>query len=193
MLRSARNDNVSSEIPSMHLLILPGDGIGPEITAATLAVLKAADARFALGLQFEEAPVGYAGLKARNHTIDPDIVEQARRADGVRARADRHISIQRPGARRGQPIDDVAQEPRPVRQYPAGAYLSRISIALRRIRSRDRAREHRGLLRRPQHGGGKRRGAGDQGRRHFAAPHHAAVQRTYRARGIRAGGAGASA
>ena len=41
----------------MHLLILPGDGIGPEITAATLAVLKAADARFALGLQFEEAPV----------------------------------------------------------------------------------------------------------------------------------------
>jgi 3-isopropylmalate dehydrogenase len=67
----------------MHLLILPGDGIGPEITAATLAVLKAADARFALGLQFEEAPVGYAGLKARNHTIHPDIVEQARRADGV--------------------------------------------------------------------------------------------------------------
>jgi 3-isopropylmalate dehydrogenase len=67
----------------MHLLILPGDGIGPEITAATLNVLKAADNRFGLGLKFEEAPVGYAGLKARNHTIHPDVVETARRADGV--------------------------------------------------------------------------------------------------------------
>ena len=67
----------------MHLLILPGDGIGPEITAATVGVLKAADARFALGLAFEEAPVGYAGLKARNHTIHADIVAKARAADGV--------------------------------------------------------------------------------------------------------------
>jgi len=67
----------------MHLLILAGDGIGPEITAATVAVLKAADARFGLGLKFEEAPVGYAGLKTCNHTIHPDIVEKARRADGV--------------------------------------------------------------------------------------------------------------
>src|SRR5581483_5530756 len=67
----------------MHLLILPGDGIGPEITAATLGVLQAADARFALGLKFEEAAVGYAGLKVRQHTIHPDIVEKARRADGV--------------------------------------------------------------------------------------------------------------
>jgi 3-isopropylmalate dehydrogenase len=67
----------------MHLLILPGDGIGPEITAATLGVLKAADARFGLGLNFEEAPVGYAGLQARQHTVHPEIVEKARRADGV--------------------------------------------------------------------------------------------------------------
>src|SRR5512140_3885757 len=67
----------------MHLLILPGDGIGPEITAATVGVLKAADARFGLGLKFEEAPIGFAGLKARNHTIHPDIVDEARRAAGV--------------------------------------------------------------------------------------------------------------
>jgi 3-isopropylmalate dehydrogenase len=77
------NADASGRSPPMHLLILPGDGIGPEITAATLTVLEAADARFGLGLQVEEAPVGYAGLKARNHTIHPDIVAQARRADGV--------------------------------------------------------------------------------------------------------------
>ncbi|MFN3657809.1 MAG: isocitrate/isopropylmalate dehydrogenase family protein [Pseudolabrys sp.] len=67
----------------MKLLVLAGDGIGPEITAATLAVLRAADARFKLGLAIEEAPVGHAGLKALGHTIHPDLVEKARRADGV--------------------------------------------------------------------------------------------------------------
>ena len=30
----------------MRILVLPGDGIGPEITTATLSVLEAADARF---------------------------------------------------------------------------------------------------------------------------------------------------
>ncbi len=67
----------------MHLLILPGDGIGPEITAATVSVLKGADARFKLGLAIEEAVVGFAGMRTHGHTIHPDIVEKARRADGV--------------------------------------------------------------------------------------------------------------
>jgi 3-isopropylmalate dehydrogenase len=67
----------------MHLLVLSGDGIGPEITAAALAVLRAASERFDLRLQIEEAPVGHAGLHAHGHTIHPDIVEKARRADGV--------------------------------------------------------------------------------------------------------------
>jgi 3-isopropylmalate dehydrogenase len=34
----------------MKLLVLPGDGIGPEITAATLVVLDAADKKFDLRL-----------------------------------------------------------------------------------------------------------------------------------------------
>jgi 3-isopropylmalate dehydrogenase len=67
----------------MHLLVLAGDGIGPEITAATLSVLRIASERFGLGLRIEEAPVGHAGLSARGHTIHPDIVETARKADGV--------------------------------------------------------------------------------------------------------------
>src|SRR5262245_14192530 len=67
----------------MNLLVLAGDGIGPEITAATLAVLRIASERFALGLRIEEAPVGHAGLRALGSTIHADIVEKARKADGV--------------------------------------------------------------------------------------------------------------
>ena len=35
----------------MRLLVLAGDGIGPEITAATLIVLRAAAGRFRLALE----------------------------------------------------------------------------------------------------------------------------------------------
>jgi 3-isopropylmalate dehydrogenase len=67
----------------MHLLVLAGDGIGPEITEAALDVLRAVSDRYGLGLRIEEAPVGHAGLRAVGHTIHPDLVEKARKADGV--------------------------------------------------------------------------------------------------------------
>ena len=67
----------------MHLLVLAGDGIGPEITAATQAVLRAASGRFDLQLHMEEAAVGHAGLRAHGSTIHTDIVEKARKADGI--------------------------------------------------------------------------------------------------------------
>jgi 3-isopropylmalate dehydrogenase len=38
----------------MKLLVLPGDGIGPEIVAAAMHVLQAADARFGLGLEYTQ-------------------------------------------------------------------------------------------------------------------------------------------
>jgi 3-isopropylmalate dehydrogenase len=70
-------------IRPMHLLVLAGDGIGPEIMSATLAVLRAASERFDLRLRLEEAATGHAGLRAHGHTIHPDIVEKARKVDGI--------------------------------------------------------------------------------------------------------------
>src|SRR5262245_19616580 len=67
----------------MRLLVLPGDGIGPEITAATLAVLKAADKRFQLRLDIAENVVGHASLKQYGITVRPELLEAARTADGV--------------------------------------------------------------------------------------------------------------
>ena len=67
----------------LKLLVLEGDGIGPEITAATLTVLRATDAKFALGLSYEPAAVGWAAHKASGSTF-PDAVEAAANAaDGV--------------------------------------------------------------------------------------------------------------
>ena len=66
-----------------HLVVMPGDGIGPEITAATLHVLRAVDGLLSLGLTFEEVPIGVAGLKAHGTTLPNASFEAAKRADGV--------------------------------------------------------------------------------------------------------------
>ncbi|HEV7478248.1 MAG TPA: isocitrate/isopropylmalate dehydrogenase family protein [Burkholderiales bacterium] len=67
----------------MKLLVLPGDGIGPEITAATLTVLKAADRLFKLNLSFEEQQVGLATLKSHGTTMPDGLLGHASEADGI--------------------------------------------------------------------------------------------------------------
>ena len=47
----------------MKILVLPGDGIGPEITAATLTVLDRANALFKLGLEWQREEIGLLALK----------------------------------------------------------------------------------------------------------------------------------
>jgi isocitrate/isopropylmalate dehydrogenase len=66
-----------------NLLVLPGDGIGPDIVAATVEVLSAADRRFRLDLRFEYRAIGLTSLDAAGTTIADEVVERARRADGV--------------------------------------------------------------------------------------------------------------
>jgi 3-isopropylmalate dehydrogenase len=61
------------------IAVLPGDGIGPEVTAEAVRVLHALD----LGLTFEEAPVGGAGYDAAGHPLPPATLDLARRADAV--------------------------------------------------------------------------------------------------------------
>ena len=51
------------------ILVLEGDGIGPEITAATLAVLKAVDRRYGLGLVYEHADIGFVAYHATGTTL----------------------------------------------------------------------------------------------------------------------------
>ncbi len=67
----------------MKILVLPGDGIGPEIAAATLAVLDRANSLFRLGLQWERDEVGLAALQKEGTTLPPRVMEAARAAAGV--------------------------------------------------------------------------------------------------------------
>ena len=66
-----------------RFLVLPGDGIGPEITDATLAVLRAADTRFGLGLEFETQDIGLKTLASQGTTLPASVMEAAKASDGV--------------------------------------------------------------------------------------------------------------
>lgn len=67
----------------MDIVVMPGDGIGEEITAATLGVLRVADAKYGLGLSFETCDIGFAALEKTGTTFPDAVLERARRADGI--------------------------------------------------------------------------------------------------------------
>jgi isocitrate/isopropylmalate dehydrogenase len=63
----------------LRLAVLAGDGIGPEISAATLEVLAA----LGLDLAFTHAPIGLVTLKAQGTTMPEASFAAAKAADGV--------------------------------------------------------------------------------------------------------------
>jgi isocitrate/isopropylmalate dehydrogenase len=67
----------------MQILVLPGDGIGPEITAATLQVLEATNSLLDLGLAFEQRDIGFASLKAEGSTLPDHVMKRIPEVDGV--------------------------------------------------------------------------------------------------------------
>ena len=68
----------------MRIMTLPCDGIGPEIMAATLEVVEAANKRFNLGLTFHEEESGFTSLKNHGITLRDEVLERARTEfDGV--------------------------------------------------------------------------------------------------------------
>jgi 3-isopropylmalate dehydrogenase len=67
----------------MDVLILPGDGIGPETTVATMRILNAINDKYSLGLEFHHEEIGLVTLKKIGTTLPPHILDAARKAHGV--------------------------------------------------------------------------------------------------------------
>ncbi len=68
---------------SKKILILPGDGIGPEIVAEAVKVLDALRERHGLDVQLEEGLVGGAAYDAAGHPLPEATLEAAKAADAV--------------------------------------------------------------------------------------------------------------
>jgi 3-isopropylmalate dehydrogenase len=67
----------------MDILVLPGDCIGPEITAATVTCVKAANRRFNLGLDLAARDIGLAALASHGISLPDEVFEKCTAADGI--------------------------------------------------------------------------------------------------------------
>lgn len=65
------------------ILVLPGDGIGPEVIAAAVRVLEAIAARFGHSFDIQSAPIGGAALRQGLPPLPDATLARARRSDAV--------------------------------------------------------------------------------------------------------------
>ena len=66
-----------------HIILLPGDGIGPEIVAEAVKVLKVVDKKFHLKLAFESELIGGAAIDVHGVPLANSTLEKCRKADAV--------------------------------------------------------------------------------------------------------------
>ena len=66
-----------------NIVVLPGDGIGPEVTAAAVEVLRAVAARYGHHFQFREHLIGGAAIDATGSALPDDTLAAARAADAI--------------------------------------------------------------------------------------------------------------
>ena len=89
----------------MHrIVLLPGDGIGPEVTAEARRVLEVVAANHGLVLEFEQALIGGASIDAKQTPLSDDVVACCREARAVLL-----------GAVGGPSWDDMPVDTRPER------------------------------------------------------------------------------
>jgi 3-isopropylmalate dehydrogenase len=119
--------SIHPESPPIRVVVLPGDGIGPEVVAAAVSVLECAASVHRLSLELTERPVGGAAIEAEGCPLPETTLQLCREADAVLfgavglPRHDHLRGAERPGAaihglrqRLGLSINL-----RPVRAFPA--------------------------------------------------------------------------
>lgn len=67
----------------MKLIVLPGDGIGPEIMDATVTAIRAADDAFGLGITFETHRLGLKAIAQDGSALPGTVLDACRAADGT--------------------------------------------------------------------------------------------------------------
>lgn len=111
----------------MRVVVLPGDGVGPEVTAEAVKAFTAAQRRFGIAGEVIEAPIGGAALDRTGTPLPDQTLDACRSADAVLLGAvggpkwDRLPGALRPeqGLLRLRKSLGVYANLRPVRVFPA--------------------------------------------------------------------------
>ena len=81
--QQSANHNEGDDSMSTKILVLPGDGIGPEITAATVQVLQHLNEEMQLDLDIDEHEIGLSCHAKHGTTLRDATMAAAKAADGV--------------------------------------------------------------------------------------------------------------
>lgn len=65
------------------IIVIPGDGIGQEITACAVEVLKKVDAKFNIGLEFDYRDAGGTSYEKFGTPLTDEALDACKKADGV--------------------------------------------------------------------------------------------------------------
>ena len=68
---------------SFDILLLPGDGIGPEVVGATRRVMDSVAEHFGLEIRYEERRIGGNAIREEGEPVSDETLEAARNSDSV--------------------------------------------------------------------------------------------------------------
>ena len=66
-----------------HIVVIPGDGIGEEITAAAVQVLEKIDSIYHIGMTYEQKDAGGTAYDKYGEPLPADTIEAAKQADAI--------------------------------------------------------------------------------------------------------------
>src|SRR3712207_6295127 len=68
---------------SFEILLLPGDGIGPEVVEAARSVMDTAAGHFGVELRYEERRIGGVAIREEGKPVSDETLEAAAASDSV--------------------------------------------------------------------------------------------------------------
>ncbi len=111
-------------MPQFSIAVLPGDGIGPEVTAEALRVLRAVEAKLdGIGFDLAEYPAGAAEYLRSGNPLPGSTMQACRTADAILLGAMGLPDVRRPGGTEMAPQLDIREQLdlyagiRPIRLY----------------------------------------------------------------------------
>ena len=67
----------------MKVLLLPGDGIGPEISRVVADIIACLNNKLDLGIELKEKDAGFKALEIHGTTFPADVANEAETSDGI--------------------------------------------------------------------------------------------------------------
>ncbi len=84
---------------SFDILLLPGDGIGPEVIGAARTVMDSAAEHFGVKLSYEERRIGASAIREEGEPVSDETIESAKASDSVLLGAVGHPDFDRGSVR----------------------------------------------------------------------------------------------